>query len=460
MEDNNMKAYSILFIICFSIIGAQVPDDAINFYNDADGIGARAQAMGNAFVGIADDYSATYWNPAGLAKMQKSELTGDFNYLRFNNSTTYLGSISVDDQKMTKLNAIGLAYKFPTTRGSLVMSVGYNRFKNYDSYLNLSGYSSQSNDLGFELEDDAGSWDIYHFDQNVQQNEKIIEDGYMSITSIAAGLAMSPRFYLGLALNFHGGYHHYLFDYSQTDVDNIYNQFPADFYQYSQHQSIKSKFKGFNIKVGSMFLLTDELFLGLAIDLPTSIHVREIYTANDVLTFDDGYVSDMDLGAGEWEYQINYPYKISGGIALDLKKVLLGASCEYIDWSSAQFDIPEGYSLSQDYRDMLAENVYFQEDFRPVFAYSGGGELRIFGSGLKLRGGYRYVPSPYSGADKNLDRQYYSAGFGFEFDQNAELNASYTKGFFKRDSYDYLTPAIAHEKITSERIQAGLTYRF
>jgi len=30
-------------------------------------IGARAIAMGGAFVGLADDVSATYWNPAGLA---------------------------------------------------------------------------------------------------------------------------------------------------------------------------------------------------------------------------------------------------------------------------------------------------------------------------------------------------------------------------------------------------------
>ena len=30
-------------------------------------IGTRAQGMGGAFVGVADDASAVYWNPAGLA---------------------------------------------------------------------------------------------------------------------------------------------------------------------------------------------------------------------------------------------------------------------------------------------------------------------------------------------------------------------------------------------------------
>jgi hypothetical protein len=32
-----------------------------------DTVGARAQGMGGAFVGVADDASAVYWNPAGLA---------------------------------------------------------------------------------------------------------------------------------------------------------------------------------------------------------------------------------------------------------------------------------------------------------------------------------------------------------------------------------------------------------
>ncbi len=44
-----------------------------------NGLGARACAMGGAFVGLADDYSAVYWNPAGLALLQKPTfgLTGE-----------------------------------------------------------------------------------------------------------------------------------------------------------------------------------------------------------------------------------------------------------------------------------------------------------------------------------------------------------------------------------------------
>jgi len=39
------------------------------------GVGARALGMGSAFVGLADDGTAAYWNPAGLATLSQRELT-------------------------------------------------------------------------------------------------------------------------------------------------------------------------------------------------------------------------------------------------------------------------------------------------------------------------------------------------------------------------------------------------
>ena len=44
-----------------------------------NGLGARAASMGGAFVGLADDYTAVFWNPAGLALIQKPTfgLTGE-----------------------------------------------------------------------------------------------------------------------------------------------------------------------------------------------------------------------------------------------------------------------------------------------------------------------------------------------------------------------------------------------
>lgn len=40
------------------------------------GVDARALGMGGAFVAVANSYSATYWNPAGLAQLSKTTIGG------------------------------------------------------------------------------------------------------------------------------------------------------------------------------------------------------------------------------------------------------------------------------------------------------------------------------------------------------------------------------------------------
>ena len=39
------------------------------------GVGARALGMGGAFVAVADDGTAAYWNPAGLGSLGKREVS-------------------------------------------------------------------------------------------------------------------------------------------------------------------------------------------------------------------------------------------------------------------------------------------------------------------------------------------------------------------------------------------------
>ncbi len=51
------------------------------------GIGVKARGLGGAFRAIADDWSAAYWNPAGLANLESSEL--DFTLLLVNPQPTF-----------------------------------------------------------------------------------------------------------------------------------------------------------------------------------------------------------------------------------------------------------------------------------------------------------------------------------------------------------------------------------
>lgn len=54
------------------------------------GVGGRALAMGGAYYAISDDASAAYWNPAGLAQVQRKELTTMQATLFASTKLTYL----------------------------------------------------------------------------------------------------------------------------------------------------------------------------------------------------------------------------------------------------------------------------------------------------------------------------------------------------------------------------------
>ena len=68
------------------------------------GVGARATAMGGAFVAVSDDAASLYWNPAGLAQIAGSEVIAahsewladvNFDYVGFTMSLGNAGNIGV-----------------------------------------------------------------------------------------------------------------------------------------------------------------------------------------------------------------------------------------------------------------------------------------------------------------------------------------------------------------------------
>jgi hypothetical protein len=68
-----------------STVWAEVDFDHLHGSDLGMGIGARAKGMSGAFTAVADDASAVFWNPAGLAQLTDNQaflsgnLPGQFN---------------------------------------------------------------------------------------------------------------------------------------------------------------------------------------------------------------------------------------------------------------------------------------------------------------------------------------------------------------------------------------------
>jgi len=90
-----MKKHSLLLLILTVLSTSQLfatSDDGgvispILSYN----LGARGYAMGGAFVALADDTTASFWNPAGLVQIHRQEVSGYFETLFAGSSFVFLG---------------------------------------------------------------------------------------------------------------------------------------------------------------------------------------------------------------------------------------------------------------------------------------------------------------------------------------------------------------------------------
>ncbi len=134
---------NLILLLTISISSAQNTNYAGEFLSI--GVGARALGMGGAFVAVADDASAAYWNPAGLTFIDNIEVTGihlnpnelqnyDFiNYAQtFEDFGTYAISyirLGSDNIPLTTSSGPTINSYFSDSENALLLSGGLRVFK-------------------------------------------------------------------------------------------------------------------------------------------------------------------------------------------------------------------------------------------------------------------------------------------------------------------------------------------
>src|SRR5258706_284386 len=94
-----MRTY--LWRVVSGTVGVLLPTISQAGSYEWPGVGAKALSMGGAFVGVADDWTAAYWNPAGLAQLQGSGVGFSLSDVR---SRTLDGD-SMGNPTLTQINA-------------------------------------------------------------------------------------------------------------------------------------------------------------------------------------------------------------------------------------------------------------------------------------------------------------------------------------------------------------------
>ena len=106
----------------FGSAGAE-PNGELVSLGKKTGVGARAISLGEAFTAVADDYSALYYNAAGMTQLSRSEVAANLSYGFFQNEAIFDGGApSPSSLETTKLNALALVL---TDGGRWALGLGY-----------------------------------------------------------------------------------------------------------------------------------------------------------------------------------------------------------------------------------------------------------------------------------------------------------------------------------------------
>lgn len=349
--------------------------------------GTRAISMGGAYISIVDDYSAPYWNPAGLQNtmgLQGSLFITDLIPL-----ATYEYSAADIDAKAKTNHYIAPNAAFLWTCRL------YDRLRMGLSFIVPAG-------LGIEWEGEdliplAGGPTITTSDETY--NNVFVGSVFDWESKIVAwNLSLSTAYTVGEKLNIGGAFHlNHGYIKLVRGIDKVKNdgmEQNPDGYLDTQY-SEESDGWGYGLGLGIQYKLNDMITLGAAM--------------RTKMKFSLSGDAEFDTIGVDYDRDITWPLWIGGGVAFrPIKKLLLSAEAQWTQWSEENYLIAEYDAMGKDSLTLLWDDAV-QIRF--------GGEY-LLQNNLALRAGFYFDPAP--GPDKtqsillpNTDFNVFTAGLGY-----------------------------------------------
>jgi len=394
-------------------------------------VGSRAAGMGGAFTSVADDFTALYWNPAGLSQIRQFEFYGGLSHEKLEAETRYFDDTDSTFASKTKPNSFGLVIPVPTYQGGLAFAFGINRVQSFDSRTLTKGFNNLS------IADDPEFGLLY-------VNELTSESGGIYSWDFGAAVDIAPSVSLGAALGFLNG------DYSydlKLDADDT-KQLDPDITGFSYKDTISSDYFGVQGKVGLLAKIAKPIRIGLTVDVPLDFSVEEYWTQDTYYIYDDD-TDESEYDEGSFSYDISRPFRFNGGLSLLIPNAILAVDASYTGWTQTEYSDPPSEDIS---------NEDFINDYRDTVRLSVGGEYSIPEAGVKIRAGYMYDPIPYtpSNIEIKTERQFITVGVGLVMDAIFSLDVAYMRGFWKES----INNGDIEKNRSTNRILLSAGYRF
>lgn len=250
-------------------------------------ISARAMALGGSFTGVANDFAALFYNPAGLSSIRKHEAQFTLEGTRLQGEGREADFPGREgDQENLGIQSFGIVFPVATERGGLSFALGSYAARTFSDVLTFQD----------ELTPQRGPYE-YRAEGD--------------LTHYRAGMAidLSPDAVFGFALSYINGE-------EQIDIRDV----PASRYLRS--------YGGFSLEPALLFKVTPRWRLGV------SLVALERFTVNE--TYQERGESSL-----QQEYEVRHPIQLKLGAAYQGPGYLVAADYKAFNWSNYRIGLDD-----------------------------------------------------------------------------------------------------------------------
>ena len=439
-----MKILAIA-LLCVWVGGAVAQEERA--IDNFAGVGVRAMGMGGAFVGVADDFTAMYWNPAGLAQMQQREVQVSFLRNSRANDSIFNGTAGRSELTNTRFGSLGFVYPYPVYRGSLVLAAGLTRIKDFDWNLNLKGE-----------------------DQGLVADHAFQHEGELALAGVSAAIDVSPAVSLGATLGLVSGEDEAVNEFDWADLEDVFDE-----QRFRARDTITDEYKWTPYAVLGAMLRTprDEprYRLGATFTTGGTHKIRYVFRGSssdegyNSVEYDDGTVKEFPDEEWSNTYELALPFEFGVGASAEaLPSLTLAGSLHLAEWSQSEYKGADEYGLRSD--------TSFETQYRDVLRYHLGVEYQVPVVALDLRAGYFVDPIPFVGPrdpgsdDPPIrieeDRRFITFGAGILIDEAMQIDIAWVRGAFKQvEEYSgEYSDNVLSEDYAINRLVVGMGYNF
>jgi len=398
--------------ILLSILTCLVLLSSFGFSNglNLNGLGARMVAMGGAFVGLADDFSAVMWNPAGLAQLNAATfgLSGDIIIPKGTYQFTPYG---IDTETGSKKYPAGMVGFFTPVGDNIVAGIsvytpsGLGASWDGTDLALLSGIPPALGGTG---------------------NPNIIWESFIALVTASPAIAVNinDMFYLGAALNINYG----MFDiqrtagYASVEIGGV--EYPiTGLGQYEE----SSTGWGFGGTIGALVKPVEQLSIGVSFRTPSKVKFEGDASIEN---FNHPLIGLPTEAA--FTREVTSPGWLGFGVAFNpVENITITADGHYTNWGKLDTVVTEFEDVL--WQVALADEADLELLWADKWQFRFGAEIWVSDS-LAVRAGYYNDPAPSPDTTMNVlvpnyDFNSISGGLGFVLNNfKIDITAEYLFG--------------------------------